>query len=158
MVGKERLELSEHCYCRILSPLCLPISPRGPNVFINFLYKLNQSSTLKLDWVGFVTWFFFNSVQYLFHVNNLSRNHKTLQSCVAPSVSPGSISILIAKQSSLQSFVGSFRSPFKVGPENLSNFQSFPRGRSTPFKYGSHSFSLYCLIQTVSLIENILSF
>ena len=40
---------------------------------------------------------FLNSVQYLFHVNNLSRNHKTLQSCVAPSVCSGSIPILTSQ-------------------------------------------------------------
>ena len=33
----------------------------------------------------------------------------------------------VAKQSSRRSFIGSLRSPFKVGPSSLSNFQSFPR-------------------------------
>ena len=85
-----------------------------------------------------------------------SRNQKVLRPFVAPSVSPGSISILIAKQSSLQSFVGPLRSPFKVGPENLSNFQSFPRGQSPPLEKNYYSFPLYCLIQTASLFKNIL--
>ena len=54
------------------------------------------------------------------------------------------------------SFVGSFRSLFKVGPSSLSNFQSFPRGQSPPLEKNYYSFSLYCLIQTASLFKNIL--
>ena len=54
------------------------------------------------------------------------------------------------------SFVGSFRSLFKVGPVFVSNFQSFPRGRSPPLEKNYYSFSLYCLIQTASLFKNIL--
>ena len=50
----------------------------------------------------------------MFHVkiiiNIISRNHKTLRSCVAPSVSPGSISILSRQPKLHRSFVGSLRS------------------------------------------------
>ena len=101
---------------------------------------------------------FLNSVQYLFHVNNLSRNQKVLRPCVALSLVQVQSLSSVAKQSSLQSFVGSFRSLFKVGPVFVSNFQSFPRGQSPPLEKNYYSFSLYCLIQTVSLFKNILGF
>ena len=63
----------------------------------------------------------------------------------------------IANQNSRE-FRCSFRSSFKVGPVYVSNFQSFPRGRSSPLEKNYYSFSLYCLIQTASLVENILGF
>ena len=48
------------------------------------------------------------------------------------------------------------RSPFKVGPSSLSNFQSFPRVRSLLPRKELLLLSLYCLIQTASLFKNIL--
>ena len=72
---------------------------------------------------------FLNSVQYLFHVNNLSHNHKTLQSCVAPSASPSSILILTRQTKLSTELRWLLRSPFKVGPANFSDFQSSPRVR-----------------------------
>ena len=62
----------------------------------------------------------------------------------------------VAKQSSRRSFVGSFRSPFKVGPSSLSNFQSFPRVDPLLPRKELLLLSLYCLIQTASLFKNIL--
>ena len=62
----------------------------------------------------------------------------------------------VAKQSSRRSFVGSFRSPFKVGPVYVSNFQSFPRVDPLLSRKELLLLSLYCLIQTVSLFKNIL--
>ena len=69
----------------------------------------------------------------MFHVkiiiNIISRNHKTLRSCVAPSVSPGSISILTRQSKVPTDFRWLLRRPFKVGPANFSDFQSSPRVR-----------------------------
>ena len=72
----------------------------------------------------------------MFHVkiiiNIISRNHKTLRSCVAPS------------EHSLKEAHSGF------------NFQSFPRVDPLSPEKNYYSFSLYCLIQTVSLFKNIL--
>ena len=74
---------------------------------------------------------FLNRTQYLFHVNNISRNHKTLQSCVAPSASPSSILILTRQAKLSTELRWLLRSPFKVEPTNFSNFQSFSRDRQS---------------------------
>ena len=115
-------------------------------------------------------------------INIISRNHKTLRSCVAPSVSPGSIYmqyffvpiIVVIVLVLIFMLIWSFflQSPPKL-PTKLrwllsepslneahsgSNFQSFPRGQSPPLEKNYYSFSLYCLIQTASLFKNILIF
>ena len=134
------------------------ISPRGHSLFTYIFILVRSILNFKVRWGRVCDQVFLNSVQYLFHVNNLSRNHKTLQSCVAHSLVQVQSLSSVANQSSLRSFIGSFRSSFKVGPTNVSNFQSFPRGLSPPLEKNYYSFSLYCLIHKVSLVENILSF
>ena len=64
----------------------------------------------------------------------------------------------VANRNLLRDFIGSFRSPFKVGPVYVSNFQSFPRGQTPLSRKELLLLSLYCLIQTASLFKNILGF
>ena len=91
------------------------ISPRGHSLFTYIFILVRSILNFKVRWGWVCDQVFLNSVQYLFHVNNLSRNHKTLQSCVAHSLVQVQSLSSVANQSSLRSFIGSLRSSFKGG-------------------------------------------
>ena len=110
--------------------MCLPISPRGHSLFTYIFILVRSILNFKVRWGRVCDQVFLNSVQYLFHVNNLSRNHKTLQSCVAHSLVQVQSLSSVANQSSLRSFIGSLRSSFKGGSIEF-QLSIFSKGRST---------------------------
>ena len=96
----------------------------------------------------------------MFHVkiiiNIISRNHKTLRSCVAPSVSPGSISILTRQSKVPADFRWLLSEQSLKEAHSSFNFQSFPRVDPLLSRKELLLLSLYCLIQRASLFKNIL--
>ena len=91
------------------------ISPRGHSLFTYIFILVRSILNFKVRWGRVCDQVFLNSVQYLFHVNNLSRNQNSLRSFVAHSLVQVQSLSSVANQSSLRSFIGSLRSSFKGG-------------------------------------------